>query len=159
VLYEVKDGTRVVACLDRYDYRLVLAEVQQAFQAITNCKHHQRERCECWKAYSDSLGHYRETRGVDHPIATALTFYWDLVEATAKDRPKKDQTTEALQQLTNEVQAIAEQQSSLIDKQGQAWVGRKKASRVLAEALYVIAIVGLAVLIAVLIAVIMSPRQ
>jgi len=131
IQYDVRDGNKIVCSLVRDDCRIVTATVQQALQDITHCKHHSKDRCECWRGYRDQLGYYRDSRAVDHPISLALEYYWDLVEATAKDRPKKDQTTEALQQLTNQVQAIAEQQSSVIDNQGQAWVGRKKASRVL----------------------------
>jgi len=74
------------------------------------------------------LGYYRETRGNDHPVALALEYYWDLVENFAKERPKRDEATQALQQLAAKVETLAEQQSAVIDKSGSAWVGKKKGS-------------------------------
>ena len=46
-------------------------------------------------------------------------------------RATQDATTEALQQLSSKIEAIAEQQSNLIDTTGSYWIGRKKGSRIL----------------------------
>jgi two-component sensor histidine kinase len=62
-------------------------------------------------------------------IRSAWRSNWDLVDTFAKDRPKKDETTEALQQLSSRVEAIADAHSTVAESLN--WIGRKKSSRVI----------------------------
>jgi hypothetical protein len=71
-MFDVKDNGKLICTLMRGDYRIVTATVQQALQDVTHCKHHSKDRCECWRGYRDALGYYRDSHGVDHPISLAL---------------------------------------------------------------------------------------